>query len=108
MTSNPTLVKDFVAASLKGYQDAIADPSAAVASMLSQVQAVGEDQATAVTQLKFTVSVAYSKANTQQCLGYNVAADWNNLLGYLEKYASLNSTVTDASAFYTNQFVTCP
>ena len=51
-----------------------------------------------------TLSILYSKNNTDKRLGLNVDADWQSALDLLKKY---NDVKTDmkASDFYTNDFV---
>lgn len=105
--SNPDLVKRFMAATVKAYKEAEANPDAAVASMAdivggSMAEDQGKAQARAV--LDVTLSVLYSKANKEKKLGLNVASDWDDMLALMKKYNGLE-TDKPASAFYTNDFL---
>jgi NitT/TauT family transport system substrate-binding protein len=103
----PDLVKRFVAATVKSYKAAEADPKAAIASMADIVggtmaQDQAKDQALAV--LNVTLGVLYSAANTGKKLGYNAPSDWDDMLKLMKTY---NDVKTDkpATAFYTNDFL---
>lgn len=105
--NNPDLVKRFVAATMKAYKETEANPDAAIASMAdivggSMAEDQGKAQARAV--LDVTLSVLYSKANTDKKLGMNMPADWDDMLALMKKYNDLK-TDKPASAFYTNDFV---
>jgi NitT/TauT family transport system substrate-binding protein len=105
--SNPDLVKRFLAATMKAYKEAEANPDAAIASMAdivggSMAEDQGKAQARAV--LDITLGILYSKANTEKKLGLNVAADWDEMLSLMKTYNSL-ATDKPASAFYTNDLL---
>jgi len=105
--NNPDLVKRFMAATVKAYKEAEANPDAAIASMAdivggSMAEDQGKAQARAV--LDVTLGVLYSKANTEKKLGLNVASDWDDMLTLMKTYNDLQ-TDKPASAFYTNEFV---
>ncbi|HNB25772.1 MAG TPA: ABC transporter substrate-binding protein [Alphaproteobacteria bacterium] len=104
---NPDLVKRFMAATVKAYKEAEANPDAAVASMADIVggtmnEDAGKAQARAV--LDVTLSVLYSKANKDKVLGLNVPSDWDDMLTLMKKYNDLK-TDQPAMAFYTNDFL---
>lgn len=101
------LVKRFVGATVKSYKAAEADPKAAIASMADIVGGtMAQDQAKeqALEVLKVTLGVLYSANNKQKRLGYNVPADWDDMLELMKTYNDLKTTMP-ASAFYTNDFV---
>jgi NitT/TauT family transport system substrate-binding protein len=105
--NNPDLVKRFMAATVKSYQAALADPDKAVAAMADIVggtmnEDAGKAQARAV--LDVTLGILYSNANTEKRLGYNVPGDWESMLELMKTYNDLK-TDKPASAFYTNDFV---
>src|SRR5262245_14488379 len=105
--NNPDLVKRFMAATVKAYKEAEANPDAAIASMAdivggSMADDKGKAQARAV--LDVTLGILYSKANTDKKLGLNVAADWDSMLELMKKFNDLK-TDKPASAFYTNDFL---
>ena len=104
---NPDLVKRFMAATVKAYKEAEANPDAAVASMADIVggtmnEDAGKAQARSV--LDVTLSVLYSKANKDKVLGLNVPSDWDDMLTLMKKYNDLK-TDQPATAFYTNDFL---
>ncbi|MBV8567423.1 MAG: ABC transporter substrate-binding protein [Methylobacteriaceae bacterium] len=104
---NPDLVKRFVAATIKSYKAAEADPKAAIASMADIVGGtMAEDQAKeqALAVLNVTLSVLYSGANKEKRLGYNVPSDWDDMLNLMKSYNDLK-TDKPATAFYTNDFL---
>lgn len=105
--TKPDLVKRFMAATVKAYKEAAANPDAAVASMADIVggtmnEDAGKAQARAV--LDVTLGILYSKANAEKRLGYNVPSDWEDMVGLMKTYNDLQ-TDKPASAFYTNDFV---
>jgi len=105
--NNPDLVKRFVEATVKSYQEAEADPQAAVDAMAdivggSMASDEGKEQARSV--LDVTLGVLYSGANTDKKLGMNVPADWEDMLALMKTYNDLETDKT-AQDFYTNDFV---
>jgi NitT/TauT family transport system substrate-binding protein len=105
--NKPDLVKRFMAATVKSYKAAEANPDAAIASMAdivggSMAEDQGKAQARAV--LDVTLGILYSKANTDKKLGLNVAGDWTAMLELMKKFNGLQ-TDKPASAFYSNDFL---
>jgi NitT/TauT family transport system substrate-binding protein len=105
--NKPDLVKRFMAATVKAYKEAEANPDAAVASMADIVggtmnEDAGKAQARAV--LDVTLGILYSKANAEKRLGLNVASDWEDMVNLMKTYNDLQ-TDKPATAFYTNDFV---
>jgi len=104
---NPDLVKRFMAATLKAYEETAADPDAAVAAMADIVGGsmnTDEGRAQARAVLDVTLGVLYSKANTDKVLGLNVPPDWDDMLVLMKTYNDLK-TEQPTAAFYTNDFV---
>jgi len=105
--NKPDLVKRFVAATIKSYNAAEKDPDAAVNAMADIVggsMASDEGKAQARAVLDVTLSVLYSKANTDRKLGLNVPSDWSDMIDLMKKYNDLDPNAKAAS-FYTNEFV---
>lgn len=107
VAKNPDLVRRFLAATVKSYKAAEADPQAAVNAMGDIVggtmnEEAGKKQAAEVQ--KVTLDVLYSKANTGKVLGMNVPADWNDMIALMKTYNGLE-TKEPASFFYTNDFL---
>ena len=104
---NPDLVKRFVGATIKSYEEALAHPDAAIDAMAEIVggtmaEDAGKQQAAAVQ--KVTLGILYSKVNKDRVLGMHVASDWDAMVGLMKKYNGLE-TSEPVSAFYTNQFL---
>jgi NitT/TauT family transport system substrate-binding protein len=107
VANKPDLVKRFVAATIKAYKEAEANPDAAIASMADIVggtMAEDEGKAQARAVLDVTLSVLYSSANKDHVLGMNVPSDWENMLNLMKEFNDLE-TDQPASAFYTNDFL---
>ncbi len=107
VANNADLVKRFMAATVKSYKEAEADPDAAINSMADIVggtmaEDAGKAQARAV--LDVTLGILYSKANTDKRLGYNVPSDWEDMLALMKANNGLETDMP-ATAFYTNDFV---
>lgn len=105
--NNPDLVKRFMAATVKAYKVAEANPAMAVNSMADIVGGTmaedqGKQQARSV--LDVTLSVLYSGTNKDKVLGMNVASDWDGMLTLMKDFNDLE-TDQPASAFYTNDFL---
>jgi len=104
---NPDLVKRFVAATIKSYKAAEADPDAAVAAMGDIVGGtMNEDEGKAQSRavLDVTLGLLYSKGNTDKKLGWNVPGDWESMVALMKKYNDLDPNA-DATTFYTNAFI---
>lgn len=104
---NPDLVKRFVQATIKSYQEAEKNPEAAVAAMTDIVGGtMNEDagKAQALEVLKVTLGVLYSGANKDKVLGLNVDSDWADMVDLMKKYSGLDAKA-DPKSFYTNVFI---
>jgi NitT/TauT family transport system substrate-binding protein len=104
---NPDLVKRFVQATIKSYQEAEKNPEAAVAAMADIVGGtMNEDagKAQALEVLKVTLGVLYSGANKDKVLGLNVDSDWADMVDLMKEYSGLDAQA-DPKSFYTNAFI---
>jgi len=107
LKNNPDLVKRFVAATVKSYKEAEADPEAAVNAMADIVggsMASDEGKTQARSVLDVTLGVLYSGANADKQLGKNVPSDWEDMLALMKTYNDLETDKT-AQDFYTNDFL---
>ena len=107
VAKNPDLVKRFLAATIKSYKAAEADPQAAVNAMGDIVggtmnEEAGKKQAAEVQ--KVTLDVLYSEANSGKVLGLNVPADWADMIALMKTYNGLD-TKEPPTFFYTNDFL---
>jgi NitT/TauT family transport system substrate-binding protein len=104
---NPDLVKRFVAATIRSYKAAEADPDAAVNAIGDIVGGtMNEDEGKAQSRavLDVTLGLLYSAANTNKTLGLNVESDWADMVELMKKYNDLDPAA-DAKSFYTNAFI---
>lgn len=98
----PDLVRKVVAASLKGFEDALKDPDAAVAAVKKIAPLVDAD--VVKKQLTVDLSLLFSQANAQKRLGWGPPADWQSTIELLKQYRGLDTNLP-ATAFYTNEFL---
>jgi len=104
---NPDLVKRFVAATIKSYKAAEADPDAAVNAIGDIVGGtMNEDEGKAQSRavLDVTLGLLYSAGNTNKTLGLNVPPDWADMVDLMKKYNDLDPAA-DPTTFYTNAFI---
>ncbi|MGO9310006.1 MAG: ABC transporter substrate-binding protein [Spirochaetia bacterium] len=102
--SNPDLVRRFVKATVQSIQAAVADPDAAIQSLVRWAGGAAVDPKQARTVLDVTLSILYSPNNSDKVLGLNVAKDWDSAESLLQKYSGLKTDMP-ASQFYTNDFL---
>jgi NitT/TauT family transport system substrate-binding protein len=86
----PDLVRKVVAASLKGWQDALKDPDAAVAAVKKIAPLVDAD--VVKKQLLVDLALVYSPANTQKRLGWGPPDDWQSTIALLKQYRGLEGS----------------
>ena len=98
----PDLVRKVVAASVKGFEDALKDPDAAVAALLKLAPLA--DRETVRRQLAVDLGMLFSAGNPQKRIGYGPPEDWQATLELLKKYRGLETSLP-ATAFYTNEFL---
>jgi len=94
----PQKVKSFVQATLKGLQDVLGDPSAAVAVSKSYVPGINATQALA--ELKATLPIYRGEGH----LGYNDSAIWNSMEQFLVAQKMI-APVSNLSQVYTNDLL---
>ena len=107
VANNPDLVKRFVAATVRSYAEAAADPDAAVDAMADIVggsMAGDEGKAQSRAVLDVTLGILYSGANSEKVLGLNVPSDWDDMLALMKTYNDLETDMMVAD-FYTNDFL---
>lgn len=97
--NQPTLVRNFVQATLKGLKDVIADPAGAVT--ISQTYVPGLNANTAAAVLQATIPL-WQSSNGQ--LGYNDSATWTSMEQFLSA-EKIITPVQDVSQAYSNQNV---
>jgi NitT/TauT family transport system substrate-binding protein len=98
----PDLVRKVVAASIKGFEDAVKEPEAAVAALMKLAPLA--DAEVVRRQLAVDLSLLFSKANARKKVGYGPPEDWESTLEILKKYRGVETSLP-ATAFYTNEFL---
>ena len=99
--SNPDLVRRFVRATVKSWEEAKKNPGAAVDAAL-KVKPDLNRQST-LEQLMVDIDLLDSK-NSKGRIGWGAHADWDQTIDLLKKYRDL-STNQPWTAFHTNEFV---
>jgi NitT/TauT family transport system substrate-binding protein len=99
--SNPDLVRRFVRASVKSWEEAKKNPGAAVDAAL-KVKPDLNRQST-LDQLMVDIELLDSK-NSKGRIGWGAQADWDQTLSILKQYRDLK-TDQPWTAFHTNDFV---
>ena len=99
--SNPELVRRFVRASVKSWEEAKKNPGAAVDAALKAKPDL--DRKSTLDQLMVDIDLLDSK-NSKGRIGWGAQADWDQTLAILKQYRELK---TDApwTAFHTNEFL---
>ena len=100
--SNPDLVRRFVRATIKSWEEAKNNPGAAVDAAL-KVKPDLNRQST-LEQLQVDIELLDSP-NSKGRIGWGAQADWDQTLDLLKKYRDLKTT-EPWTAFHTNEFVT--
>jgi len=102
LTERPEVVRNFVLATLQGYQFALENPDQALEDFLFYNGA--EDAETIRPQMEFTLSILTSKNNTDGRIGWHVEEDWQATLDVQVTYNELQTDKT-LEDFYTNEFI---
>lgn len=97
---DPALVADFVAATARGYELAIDDPSAAADALLAAAPELDEDLVRASADY---LAGQYDRDAPQW--GYQDAAVWATFVDFLVESGLLTEAPTDVAALYTNEFL---
>ena len=99
---NPDLVRRFVKAMQRSFEDGIANPDEAVAAAVRAKPDV--DAATLKGQLMVDLALIESPASKGKGIGYAAAEDWQRTLDLMKEYRGLE-TDREAASFYTNEFL---
>src|SRR6266513_3896550 len=99
---NPDLVRRFVRATIKSWEEAKKNPGAAVDAAL-KVKPDLNRQST-LEQLQVDIELLDSP-NSKARIGWGAQADWDQTLDLLKQYRDLKTT-EPWTAFHTNEFVT--
>ena len=99
--NNPDLVKRFVRATVKSWEEAKKNPGAAVDAALKAKPDLNRQST--LEQMMVDFELLDSK-NSKGRIGWGAQADWDQTLTLLKKYRGLE-TSQPWSAFHTNEFV---
>jgi NitT/TauT family transport system substrate-binding protein len=99
--SNPDLVRRFVRASVKSWNEAKKNPGAAVDAALKAKPDLNRQST--LDQLMVDIELLDSK-NSKGRVGWGAQADWEQTLAILKQYRELK-TDSPWTAFHTNEFV---
>ncbi|MFA6266423.1 MAG: ABC transporter substrate-binding protein [Pseudolabrys sp.] len=99
---NPDLVKRFLRATTRAWQEAIKNPDAAVDALLKARPDL--DRTSQKGQLEADISFIASPASKGKPFGYNAPQDWERTMKILTEYRDLK-TDKPASAFYSNDYL---
>ena len=99
--NNPDLVRRFVRASVKSWEESKKNPGAAVDAALKAKPDLNRQST--IDQLMVDIELLDSK-NSKGRIGWGAQADWDQTLALLKQYRELK---TDApwTTFHTNEFV---
>ena len=102
ISNSPDVIEKFLRASNKGWQDALANPAAAVDATIADWPLTNHDFLTAGMQV---LPDTLHTANTQgKPLGWMAEQDWADTLNILTEYAGFTGEA-DPSLYYTDDFV---
>lgn len=100
--SKPDLVRSFVTASRKGWEEALKNPDAAVAASLKLYPDLSADMIRDGLKIALEEQL-HTEATKGHPIGWTDEGDWVKMLEVLKKYASLQPR--EPSTYYTNDFV---
>lgn len=102
IANKPDLIKRFVKAMRRSYEEALKDPDAAIASAVKSKPDVNAKVLKG--QLMVDLGLLESPDSKGKGLGYAADADWSRTVDLLKQYRGLK-TDKKASDFYTNAFL---
>jgi NitT/TauT family transport system substrate-binding protein len=102
IAKSPELVKKFVAASQRGWEEAAKDPDAAVSAALKLYPDLSRDFL--LEGLKITLAEqVHTPSTVGHPVGWMAEGDWKRTLDVLGKFSGV--APKDLSAYYTNEFI---
>jgi NitT/TauT family transport system substrate-binding protein len=104
ISSKPALVRAFTMASIKGIDESIKNPDAAVDAMIKNRPEIANQRAVQLAQFKGLADYLHTPATKGKPTGEMDAGDWDATLKLLTDYFGLKAGVS-ASSLYTNEFL---
>jgi len=102
IAQHPEVVRRFLRATMKGYEDAVKTPSAAVDAFVKANPAA--DRALLEKQLAESLSLLRTPASQGKPIGWAAESDWVSTLDRLEKDLGMKPRLAPA-AYYTNDLL---
>ena len=102
LEQNPEVVRKFVQASLKGLQEALDDPAAAIEAMAKYRE--GFDKENMRQQWELYRDYLQTERTKGQPLGVQSAEDWQDALEILKDYAGHEGSM-DPNDYFTNEYI---
>lgn len=100
--NNPDMIRRFVKAMRRSFEEGVKDPDAAVAAAVKAKPDVSADALKG--QLLVDLDLLHSEASKSGGIGYAAASDWERTLELMKEYRELETDRT-ADSFYTNEFL---
>jgi NitT/TauT family transport system substrate-binding protein len=104
ITERPDLVRAFVAASLRGIDEAVADPEAAIDAMIKHRPDISDQRDVQLGQLQGLGDHLHTPNTAGMPTGLMAEADWSETIRLLTDYMELKGDPA-ASELFTNEFV---
>jgi NitT/TauT family transport system substrate-binding protein len=101
--AKPDLLKRFMAATAKGYDEGLKDPGAAVDAMVAARPIV--DRELQLRELKVLPPFLHSQYSAGHQFGWTAAEDWQQTYELLQKYFGMEEKI-EVGQVYTNDLVT--
>ncbi|MEJ8570006.1 ABC transporter substrate-binding protein [Microbaculum marinum] len=99
---NPDLIRRFVKAMRRSFEEGVKDPDAAIAAAVAAKPDVSPEALKG--QLMVDLDLLHTPASKDGGIGYAAAEDWQRTLDLMKEYRELD-TDRSADSFYTNEFL---
>ena len=103
LDEDPELVRAAVAASLRGWNEAINDPDAAVEAM--ETLSPEQDPEATLQQVEVSVEFAQSDDACMEGLGYSNPEMWEQTVNLAMEHLEIEGEAPDPTSLYTNDFL---
>lgn len=103
LKEDPAGVRRFVAATIKGWQDTIKDPAAAVNDLVAMFP--GTDKSVETAELKQSLTMLHTPATKGKLIGWMARSDWKNTIDLLHKYGLITQTPKPLDDYYTDAYL---
>lgn len=103
LAERPEFVRNFLAASVKGFQEAIKNPEAAVKAVAEKFPLVARAEINRL-QLEASLALLWTPENKSKRLGWTSEKEWADMIDLLKKYSGLKGDLP-VGAYYTNDFL---